>query len=173
MIRRETDLPLVFFDTEFTELSPAARWISIGLISEDGEHEFYAELSDTWTDGDLSEFAKAEVSPHLGATSDRISQAELSKRLTEWLGALGGTVRFATDSEDWDWLWLRQLWSNPTQWPKNLYPHPYVLLFDAEFGERFADAVDRAFATGSFRRHHALDDAKVNRLGWLAVTRYS
>jgi hypothetical protein len=40
-------LMLIFFDTEFTELGIDPKLISIGLISEDGTHEFYAELSDT------------------------------------------------------------------------------------------------------------------------------
>jgi hypothetical protein len=31
----------------------------------------------------------------------------------------------------------------------------------------FCDAVDQGFASG-LRRHHALDDAKANRLGWIA-----
>ena len=34
---------------------------------------------------------------------------------------------------------------------------------------RFANAVEKAFSTGKLRQHHALDDAKANRLGWLAA----
>lgn len=39
---------LIFFDTEFTDLDRNARLISIGLVTEDGEKSFYAELSDTY-----------------------------------------------------------------------------------------------------------------------------
>lgn len=34
--------------------------------------------------------------------------------------------------------------------------------------DAFAHAVEMAFAAG-LRRHHALDDAKANRLGWIAA----
>lgn len=39
----------------------------------------------------------------------------------------------------------------------------YLNDFDA-----FNEAVEEAFANG-LRRHHALDDAKANRLGWIAA----
>ena len=45
----------VFFDTEFTGLHDNPKLISIGLISEDGAHQFYAELSDTYVHSDSSE----------------------------------------------------------------------------------------------------------------------
>ena len=46
---------LVFFDTEFTELGPNAKLISIGLVTEDGRHTFYAELTDTYELSDCSD----------------------------------------------------------------------------------------------------------------------
>lgn len=56
---------LVFFDTEFTELGIDPRLISIGLVSEDGERTFYAELSDTHVPSDCSDFAREAALPHL------------------------------------------------------------------------------------------------------------
>ena len=42
---------LIYFDTEFTELGIDPRLVSIGLISEQGDRTFYAELSDTYQCG--------------------------------------------------------------------------------------------------------------------------
>ncbi|MDP1872049.1 MAG: hypothetical protein Q8K61_10550 [Gallionella sp.] len=56
---------LIFFDTEFTELGIDPKLISIGLISEDGTREFYAELSDTYQPTDCSAFVHEAVLPHL------------------------------------------------------------------------------------------------------------
>ena len=60
---------LIFFDTEFTELGIDPRLISIGLISEDGQREFYAELSDTYTIEDCGDFARLAVIPKLRRAS--------------------------------------------------------------------------------------------------------
>ena len=54
---------LVFLDIEFTGLTVNPRLISIGLITENGEHQYYAELCDTYTQTDLSEFANKNVTP--------------------------------------------------------------------------------------------------------------
>lgn len=51
----------LFFDTEFTGLTPDAKLISIGLVDESGRYTFYAELTDTWKPGDVGEFAVREV----------------------------------------------------------------------------------------------------------------
>jgi len=50
----------VFFDTEFSGLIVDQKLISIGLISEDGERSFYAELSGTWSSGECDPFALVE-----------------------------------------------------------------------------------------------------------------
>jgi hypothetical protein len=39
----------------------------------------------------------------------------------------------------------------------------YLMQFD-----EFEPAIERAFAAG-LRRHHALDDAKANRMGWISA----
>jgi hypothetical protein len=48
----------------------------------------------------------------------------------------------------------------------NLAQKPDVLKFNDEV---FNAAVEDAFKQG-LRQHHALDDAKANRLGWLALS---
>lgn len=53
----------IFIDTEFTSFKNP-KLISIGMVSEDG-HEFYYELTDTWTLPDCSLFVIGWVLPWL------------------------------------------------------------------------------------------------------------
>lgn len=76
-------------------------------------------------------------------------------------------IFFDTESESWDWPWVFEIMGDRQTWTENLEGRPEILLFDADRGELFNMALERAFADG-LRRHHALDDAKANRLGWLA-----
>lgn len=151
---------ILFLDTEFTGLGQ--RWprlISIGLVSEDGQHEFYAELNvegyiekcDTWV--------KENVLPFLDGGNCVMQPDELRQRLRAWIGTLG-TVQIATDSQiDFD---LIRATLDP--WSANIHPKMLHLA-----SQDFAEAVDKIQAENkNLCRHHALDDAKANRLGWLA-----
>lgn len=150
---------IIFFDTEFSELGIDPRLISIGLVSEDGR-EFYAELSDTYLPKDCGAFALEAVLPHLEGGESLLTMSELTERLAAWLEGFDQPVKLATDSESWDWPWIHEIFE---AWPKNLDGRPLILKQEAAINL----AVERAFASG-LRRHHALDDAKANRLGWLA-----
>lgn len=157
---------LVFLDTEFTGLGQ--RWprlISIGLVSQDGRHEFYAELTAEGYLEKITPWVRENILPLLDG-GDRIMQPrELCQRLAEWIGGLGpvrlaGDMGILTD--------IKFIESMLTPWPINLDRRPEFMQFDAAASERFTQAVERAFANG-LRRHHALDDAKANRLGWIAA----
>lgn len=154
---------LIFFDTEFTELGIDPRLISIGLVSEDGR-EFYAELSDTYRASDCSAFTQEAVLPRLEDGNALMSMHELAERLRAWLGDFGGPVKLATDSISWDWPWIQEIFNEHGGWPANLDGKPEILSVMGIF----AEAMEKAFA-GGLRRHHALDDAKANRLGWIAA----
>lgn len=152
---------LIFFDTEFTELGIDPRLISIGLVSEDGR-EFYAELSDTYQPKDCSAFVQEAVLPHLEGGEMIMTMYELTLRLGNWLEDFEQPVKLATDSISWDWPWIQELFYEPGTWPENLDGKPEALVFSAAF----AKGIEKAITDGSLRRHHALDDAKANRLGW-------
>lgn len=150
---------LLFLDTEFTGLGQ--RWprlISIGAISEDGQHEFYAEVTAAGYMEKVTPWVRENVLPLLEGNNRIMLPNELRERLTTWIKALGA-ARIASDSGiDFDFLR-----STLDPWPDNVDPK---LLFLA--GERFNEEVEKTYTQG-LRRHHALDDAKANRLGWLAV----
>jgi hypothetical protein len=158
----------IFFDTEFTELGIDPKLISIGMIAEDGERTFYAELCDTWQLNDASAFAREAVLPLLEGGTALMTMKMLRERLKVWIESFGEPVKLATDSLSWDWPWIQEIFYELGDWPSNLNSKPEILLFDAGPGEKFNVAVEKSFAAG-LRRHHALDDAKANRLGWLAT----
>lgn len=154
----------VVFDTEFTDLIVDPQLISIGLVDETGELTFYAELSDTYRLDDVGYFAREAVLPQLEDGAIRLTMAELRDQLRTWLEAFGEPVKLATDSLSWDWPWIQEIFEDLAAWPPNLDGKPLILTQDQAFNQ----AVEQAFASG-LRRHHALDDAKANRLGWIAV----
>jgi hypothetical protein len=153
---------LIFFDTEFTDLGIDPRLISIGCVSEDGR-EFYAELDDTYEIKDCSEFVKLAVLPQL-AGNIRMSMFNLALQLGDWIEHFEQPITLATDSLNWDWPWVSEIFHEPGTWPENLDRRPDVLVQHPAFNL----ALERAHTAG-LRRHHALDDAKANRLAWLSL----
>lgn len=160
----DNKISLVFFDTEFTELGINPRLISIGLVSEDGEQTFYAELADTYQPNDCSYFVLETVLPLLEGGTQQMPMHELVLRLGSWLESLDGPVKLATDSQAWDWPWIQEIFHLAGTWPQNVDRRPLILQLTSGF-ER---GTERAFKTG-LRRHHSLDDAKANRLAWLSL----
>lgn len=160
---------LIFFDTEFSELGIDPRLISIGLVSEDGTRTFYAELSDTYQLSDCSNFVREAVLPHLVGGEALMTMDGLTLRLGNWLESFEQPVQLATDSLSWDWPWIQELFSTPGTWPENLDGKPASLyeMVDSPFLERSAEQIFQSHEP-RLRRHYALDDAKVNRLVWLA-----
>lgn len=162
-------LPRVFLDTEFTDLIVDAKLISIGLIDETGKQAFYAELSDTWRLADVSDFARMAVLPQLEGGTALMTMCELGDRLAAWLKAFNEPVQLATDSLSWDWPWIQEIFYAHGAWPSNVDGKPLLLTMNyLNNYDAFNNAVEKAFV-GGFRRHHALDDARANRLGWIAA----
>lgn len=160
---------LIFFDTEFSELGIDPRLISIGLVSDDGTRELYAELSDTYQPKDCSAFVQEAVLPHLQGGDVLMTMDELTLRLGNWIEGFEQPVKLATDSLSWDWPWIQELFYLPGTWPENLDGKP-ASLFEMVGAQKLEQEVEYAFRehTPRLRRHHALDDAKANRLAWLA-----
>lgn len=159
---------LVFFDTEFTDLHRDAKLVSIGLVSEGGDRSFYAELSDAYEPNECGDFTRETVLPLLEGGAALMTMDEVSLRVGDWIKGFRQPMKLATDSLEWDWPWIQKLFTAPQAWLTNLDSKPEILLFDADVGEKFNDALERAFA-GGLRQHHALDDAKANRFAWIAA----
>lgn len=158
---------LIFLDTEFTKL-PAygsrASLISIGMVSEDGQHEFYAELpeDDGWTLEQCSNFVIYGVLPLLNAPR-KYTRDELQAALRAWFAALPRSVTAACDFE-LDFRFLIEALGDPL--PANLAPKhfdlaPFIAL------TAYNTAVNQYY-TPDHPPHHALTDAHAHRRGWLA-----
>jgi len=163
----------VFIDTEFTDLlgiENEPKLISIGLVSEDGR-KFYAELPDNYTIQECSPFVIEAVLPLLDAPGipDKVDYSTIYSRMTSdqcrehlgyWIAALMEPVEIFSDASNYDWPFLVDLF-HEHPWPAMLLPKPANFNAAPGFGGR----VEKLYASGKYRRHHALDDALVN---WLA-----
>lgn len=154
----------VFFDTEFTSLTEKPLLISVGMITEDGNRTFYAELNDTYSFSDLSQFAVENVIPLLDGHAISISQ--LSIDMHHWLVELNDEIELASDNWAWDWPFIVEVLQH--NWPSNLNRECYLLNLNyMNDADAYYEAVKCAYKDG-LRKHHALDDAKSIRFGWLA-----
>ena len=148
----------LFLDTEFT--SPETKQlISIGIISEDGLHSFYAELND-YDQSLCNRFVRENVLPHLehnGMSSDQLAHV-----LREWFATLPRRVFFSCDSYDDIKLVLALLGERPANLIENWLD--LRSLIDTSI---YHNAVE-AYHTPDEPWHHALHDAAAHRAGWLA-----
>lgn len=161
----------IYFDTEFTGLVVDPCLISIGLVDESGEQTFYGELTDTWRLEDAGDFVRAAVVPLLEGGDVLMDMEQLQTALRAWIESFEEPVQLATDSLAWDWPWIHEVFHEDGTWPNNLDRRPLLLAFDHDQEGEILDyntAVELGYASG-LRRHHALDDARANRAGWLAV----
>lgn len=106
----------LFIDTEFTDFINS-QLISIGAITEDGKHEFYAEVSDYNRKAE-SQFVRANIIPLLTGGYARMPSNEVAARFGSWIEELGFDVQLCIDYKtDWD-LTVDLL---DGIWPKNLH----------------------------------------------------
>jgi hypothetical protein len=153
---------LLFIDTEFTDFLNIDL-ISIGLVSEDGRHQFYAERTDFCYDW-CNDFVRSAVWAHLGADpAANVKRDELRQRLSDWFKTLPAAVTIACDSyTDYELL----LDALDGEKPANLAGYLDI----RPLGESavFNDAICRYHAEPGRPWHHAYHDAAAIRMGWLA-----
>ncbi len=154
---------LIFLDTEFTDFAERDL-ISIGMVSDDGRHEFYAERYDY--DPELcSDFVFDMVLPYLGQIPSALcSRHDLEPRLRQWFATLPGEVQIATDFGG-DFRLLCNALSH------NLPDNMSSTVFDLNpllEEETFNKAACAYHNEPDHPWHHALHDARGHRAGWAA-----
>jgi hypothetical protein len=155
---------LLFLDTEFTTfLDPEMELLSIGLVSEDGQHQFYGERSDV-PEERCSDFVREAVLPLMERKPPvACDWATLRDRLRAFIDQLPELATVACDS--WfDFDLMR--WLLGETWPERLGPTRLDLgpwTMTGVFAEGQA-----AFHESGFPYHHALNDARGLRAGYLA-----
>ncbi|WP_350648573.1 hypothetical protein [Pseudomonas sp. HY13-MNA-CIBAN-0226] len=138
----------LFLDCEFTQLSAAAKLISLALVAEDGR-EFYVELLDTWREEDCSKFVVGIVLPQLWGGNYSLPMVEARMSLLEFLTSFSNEVEIVTDAPEYDWELFCELAYEDGRWPRNVrnYPTDATMLAPTSDGEELP--------------HHALLDAKI------------
>lgn len=147
----------IFFDTEFTGLTDDAKLISIGCIDEAGQNIFYAEVLGIEA-AECSAFCQANVLPLLEHGLAETPLDRLAQELRTWLEALGPATLVCDSPRD-----AAQL--------ARLFPSGLagsckvsVLGFWGNMRRRLLNVGRRLHRRNGLRVHHALDDAKVNRI---------
>lgn len=158
---------LIFLDTEFTDFIDC-ELISIGMVSEDGQHVLYLEVQD-FDRLKCNAFVQAAVCSQLGQIDGAsISKAALPGRLHEWFDSLPPGVVLACDSQH-----DRDLLADVLDglWPENL--SGWFDLRECQVDPVFDRAVAAYHATTGQSWHHSLYDAHAHRAGWIAVSKAS
>lgn len=152
----------LFVDTEFTDFIDC-ELISIGLVSEDGRHEFYAEVAD-YDRQKCNAHVQAGIWPLLGKTPEAvIPRAVLAKQLRTWFAGLPDHLTIASDAYQ-DWELLVDVLDG--ELPANIRGREDLRgLADPSVFHR---AVCQYHAQPGQPWHHALHDARAHRAGWLA-----
>lgn len=138
----------LFLDCEFTELSAAAKLISLALVGQD-RREFYVELQDTWQVDDCSDFVKKIVLPQLWGGEYAMPLTEARSALLRFLATYDEELEVVTDAPAYDWELFCELAYHDGKWPKNVrnFPTDATTLTATNDGEELP--------------HHALLDARI------------
>ncbi len=164
----------IFFDTEFTDISPRlddVALISIGLVDETGLKTFYAELADTYDENMCSWFVLEAVLPLLEGGKALMAVNELRCRLAEWIESFDEPVTFVSDSfMDWEWMNFLYPKFDASVRPGNLVG---FRLFRPDVVRPGCAAKEAADAMTEYHRdqtqcpwHHALHDALGLQRAW-------
>jgi 3' exoribonuclease, RNase T-like len=170
----------LFIDTEFTDFSPM-ELMSLGVVSEDGKHEFYVEIDDH-NPNIRSSFVNQVVVPLMDMRKHGMPYVEAAAALSRWLNELpGDDVTIVVDYTGDYQLFDKLLKAGPPC-TKKIY---YKMLTQALMhmlhsrGIHATDGISKGYAalmneTPKYflqdpRQHHALVDAKANRHGWIAA----
>lgn len=130
--------------------------VSIACVSED-DMIFYAENADVDTNN-LNEFVIDNIMPLLDGGDALMPYSSIAKRLKTWLEGFGEDVQLWTDAPYVDWPPVVALFET-YGWPCNLIRKAEWLWLDD-------GVVDNLFIKNTLmRRHHALDDALMNKYG--------
>ncbi len=160
----------IILDCEFTDFTQP-KLISLGLVTEDNNHSFYAELTDTYSIDDCSEFVISTVLPLLD--SKPISQnldyfkhvhaqmtfSQCQLNLMKWFDGIEGNMSIHNDMPHFDFSLLSSFFIE--KWPDRLSLFCETIGATTIVGQESYDRTMRDLFKNGYRQHHSLDDAKV------------
>lgn len=153
---------LIFLDCEYTDFIQCDL-ISIGMVSEDGRHTFYAERNDFETAW-CNPTVRTNILPLLD-DSNVVTRDELAAQLRSWFATLPNQVVIGCDDRtDWDLL----LDAFDGEAPLNVATQRQDLRYLID-NPVFNDAVRLFHSQPDQPWHHALHDAEAHRAGWMLL----
>ncbi|BAO28299.1 3'-5' exoribonuclease [Sulfuritalea hydrogenivorans] len=170
---------MVFYDCEFTNLSPASSLLSIGLVVADSDAELYIEISDANLNGS-SDFVKKNVLSLFGRHAPEVlTKAATAVRIETWLDTVRDgnrqcQIQMIADSS-WDWDHFLLLF--PTRPPGerawtvefNLIGRMVQHILDLSGVDQILSRVIATYHQLHGEQHHALVDARALKAGWMVV----
>ena len=158
---------LIFLDTEFTDFINT-EVLSIGMVTADDKFSFYAER----TDYELrmcSKFVKQEILPLFDRRGFIGTKKEIAFKLSDWLIDLPYKEVVVVIDYHADWQIFGDLLAETKRvLPMKLKRSPEYLQTMTDFATNVSvQGIEEYFNRFGAKRHHALDDAKANRYGWL------
>ena len=174
MTERDTIKPfsdnVIFADTEFSSLNPyKGEILSIGLVKLDGE-ELYLELE---YDGEVDEWVKDNIIPTL--TEPKVSREQAIKRVKEFISDKEPyMVGFVNQFDVIYWYKLFRPDNDPFYWlPIDFASMLFALGINPEsynWEDKDSFYQEIGIDHRKYRKHHALDDAKLLREVYLKFT---
>jgi hypothetical protein len=153
---------MLFIDTQYTDLGDG-ELISLGMVSKNLEHEFYAERLDFNRDA-CSESLKAQIFPLLGKIPDaQLTDSQLAERMYTWFGNLPQKITLA----GYSLIELNLMWgafSGKT--PSNQFTDYYLRKLNK--GPAYHESIEKYLEIEGRSPYHALDAARAKRAGWVA-----
>lgn len=183
----------LFFDTEFTGLHQNTTLISIGIVSEKGDHSFYAEITD-YDKSQVDDWIQKNVIDKLMSTSSLIYGSDglayimqkdvdpnkhvhcigkatfVADRLNKWLSQFE-QVEMWSDCLAYDWVLFCQLFGHAFNIPKNVYYIPFDICTLFKIKGYDPDISREKFANmeAGDQKHNALWDATIIRQCYLGL----
>jgi len=154
-----------FIDTEFIEDGKTIDLISIGIVREDGR-TLYLESSEVdWSKA--SQWVLDNVKPHLTGEHP-LTRGEIANEVNHFLRSHddGSKPEIWGYYADYDWVVVCQLWGTMMDLPKGLP------MFCMDIKQEAMRLGNPKLPEQDSTEHHALADAKWNKLAWefLAAT---
>ena len=165
---------LVFIDTEFTSLDPTkGEILSIGIVKLNGE-ELYLELA---CDAEPSAWVQTHILNDL--TGPKVSREEAVKQIRKFIGRKKPFAVAYVDN--YDALYNVKLFGSNDALPFKWMTIDFASILFAngidptkfQASESSAKSYYRSLGIDltKYRQHHALDDARLLRDVWIAVTK--
>ena len=163
---------IIFLDTEFSSLDPyKGEILSIGLVKLNGD-DLYLELE---YGGEVDDWVKENILPTLNG--QKVSREEAKRRIKEFVGdSKPYTVSYVNQ---FDTLYVYKLFgtgNHPFFWlPIDFASILFGLGIDPEsyyHGDKNNFYAKIGVDYAKFKKHHALDDAKLLREVYLKFAKY-